>query len=60
MKLLRSKLFWFTALLVAACLALMLWSGVTGKPSVLSNITGAVVTPLQNGLSRYSITASAG
>ena len=52
MKLLRSKLFWFTALLVAVCLALMLWSGVTGKPSFLSNITGAVVTPLQNGLSR--------
>lgn len=52
MRLMRSRLFWFTALLVAVCLALMLWSGVTGKPSFLSNITGAIVTPLQNGLSR--------
>lgn len=52
MRLMRSRLFWFTALLVAVCLALMLWSGVTRKPSFLSNITGAIVTPLQNGLSR--------
>lgn len=52
MRLLRSKLFWFTSLLVAICLALMLWSGVTGTPSFLSNITGAIVTPLQNGLSK--------
>lgn len=52
MKLVRSKLFWFAAVIVAAGLALMLWSGITGRPSFLSNATGAVVTPLQNGVAK--------
>ncbi len=51
MKLMRSKLFWFAAVLVAVSLLLTLSSAVTGKPSFVRNITGAVVTPLQNGLS---------
>lgn len=50
MKLMRTKLFWFAAILVAVCLILALSSAVTGKPTFLRNITGAVVTPLQKGL----------
>ena len=50
MKLMRSKLFWFAAVLVAVSLALTLFSAATGKPTFLRNITGAVVTPLQNGV----------
>ena len=49
MKLTRSKLFWFAVLLVAVSLALILSSAVTGKPTFVRNLTGAVVTPLQNG-----------
>ena len=50
MKLLRSKLFWFAAILAALCLLMTLSSAITGKPSFVRNITGAVVTPLQNGV----------
>ena len=50
MKLMRSKLFWFAAVLVAVSLALTLFSAATGKPTFLRNITGAIVTPLQNGV----------
>ena len=50
MKLTRSKLFWFAVLLVAVSLALILSSAVTGKPTFVRNLTGAVVTPLQNGV----------
>ena len=50
MKLMRSKLFWFAAVLVAASLLLTLSSAVTGKPTFVRNITGAIVTPLQNGV----------
>ena len=51
MKLVRSKLFWFAAVLVAVSLILTLSSAITGKPTFLRNVTGAIVTPLQNGLS---------
>ena len=51
MKAMRSKLFWFAAVLVAVSLILTLSSAVTGKPTLVRNITGAIVTPLQNGLS---------
>ena len=51
MKAMRSKLFWFAAALVAVSLILTLSSAVTGKPTLVRNITGAIVTPLQNGLS---------
>lgn len=51
MKLARSKLFWFAAILVAVSLMLTLSSAITGKPTFVRNITGAIVTPLQNGLS---------
>jgi len=51
MKLLQSKLFWFAALLVLVCLVMTLFSAATGRPSVLRNLTGAVVTPLQKGVS---------
>lgn len=51
MKLMRSRLFWFTMLLAAVSLTLLLSSAVTGKPTFLRNVTGAVVTPLQNGVS---------
>ena len=50
MKLTHSKLFWFAVLLVAVSLALILSSAVTGKPTFVRNLTGAVVTPLQNGV----------
>ena len=50
MKLVRSKLFWFAAVLVAVSLLLTLSSAVTGKPTFVRNITGAIVTPLQNGV----------
>ena len=50
MKLMRSKLFWFAAVLVAVSLLLTLSSAVTGKPTFVRNITGAIVTPLQNGV----------
>jgi len=51
MKLVRFKLFWFAAVLVAVSLILTLSSAITGKPTFLRNVTGAIVTPLQNGLS---------
>lgn len=51
MRLMRSRLFWFAAVLVAVSLLLTLSSAVTGKPTFVRSITGAVVTPLQNGLS---------
>ena len=51
MKLFQSKLFWFAAILVLVCLIMTLFSAATGRPSVLRSVTGAIVTPLQNGLS---------
>ena len=51
MKLVQSKLFWFAAILVLVCLIMTLFSAATGRPSVLRSVTGAIVTPLQNGLS---------
>jgi rod shape-determining protein MreC len=50
MKLLHSKLCWFAAVLVALCLLMTLSSTVTGKPSFVRNLTGTLVTPLQNGV----------
>ena len=50
MKWTQSKLVWFAALLVAVSLLLALSSAVTGKPTFVRNITGAIVTPLQNGV----------
>ncbi len=50
MKWMRSKLFWFAALLVAVSLILALSSAVTGQPTFVRSITGAIVTPLQNGV----------
>lgn len=50
MKWMQSKLVWFAALLVVVCLLLALSSAVTGKPTFVRNITGAIVTPLQNGV----------
>lgn len=50
MKLVRSKLFWFAAVLVAVSLILTLSSAITGKPTFVRSVTGAIVTPLQNGL----------
>lgn len=50
MKITRSKLFWFTVAVIAVCLALMLWSGVTGRTSFLKNALGAVTTPAENGI----------
>ncbi len=50
MKWTQSKLVWFAALLVALSLLLALSSAVTGKPTFVRNITGAIVTPLQNGV----------
>ena len=51
MRLVRSKLFWFAAILVAISLILTLSSAVTGKPTFVRNVAGAIVTPLQNGIS---------
>ncbi len=50
MKLMRSKLFWFAAVLVAVSLLLALSSAVTGQPTFVRSITGAIVTPLQKGV----------
>ncbi|MBR4992173.1 MAG: rod shape-determining protein MreC [Clostridia bacterium] len=50
MRLMRSKLFWFAAVLVVVSLLLTLSSAVTEKPTFVRNITGAIVTPLQNGV----------
>lgn len=50
MKWMQSKLVWFVAVLVAVSLLLALSSAVTGKPTALRNLTGAIVTPLQNGV----------
>ena len=50
MRFTRSKLVWFSVGLVVLCLALILTSAITGKPTAVRNITGAVVTPLQNGV----------
>ena len=50
MKWMQSKLMWFAAVLIALSLLLALSSAVTGKPTFVRNITGAVVTPLQNGV----------
>ena len=50
MRLMRSKLFWFAAVLVVVSLLLTLSSAVTGKPTFVRSITGAIVTPLQNGV----------
>lgn len=54
MKLLRSKLFWLAVLLVLICLTMMLYSAATGKRTFLTDLTSAVVTPLQNGVSQAS------
>ena len=51
MKLFQSKLFWFAAILVLVCLIMTLFSAATGRPSVLRSVTGAIVTPLQKGVS---------
>ena len=50
MKWKQSKLMWFAAVLIALSLLLALSSAVTGKPTFVRNITGAIVTPLQNGV----------
>ena len=50
MKWMQSKLMWFAAVLIALSLLLALSSAVTGKPTFVRNITGAIVTPLQNGV----------
>lgn len=50
MKWMQSKLMWFAAVLITLSLLLALSSAVTGKPTFVRNITGAVVTPLQNGV----------
>lgn len=50
MKWMRSRLFWFAAVLTAICLLLALSSAITGKPTFVRNITGAIVTPLQKGV----------
>ena len=52
MKLMRSKLFWFAVLLVLICLTMMIYSAATGKRTFLTDVTAAVVTPLQNGVSK--------
>ena len=54
MKLFQSKLFWFAAILVLVCLIMTLFSAATGRPSVLRSVTGAIVTPLQKGVSSAS------
>ena len=46
----QSNLVWFAAVLIALSLLLALSSAVTGKPTFVRNITGAIVTPLQNGV----------
>ena len=51
MKLFQSKLFWFASILVLVCLIMTLFSAATGQPSVLRSVTGAIVTPLQKGVS---------
>ena len=50
MKWKQSNLMWFAAVLIALSLLLALSSAVTGKPTFVRNITGAIVTPLQNGV----------
>ena len=50
MKWKQSNLVWFAAVLIALSLLLALSSAVTGKPTFVRNITGAIVTPLQNGV----------
>ena len=50
MKWTQSNLVWFAAVLIALSLLLALSSAVTGKPTFVRNITGAIVTPLQNGV----------
>ncbi|MBR5244897.1 MAG: rod shape-determining protein MreC [Clostridia bacterium] len=50
MKWKQSNLAWFAAVLIALSLLLALSSAVTGKPTFVRNITGAIVTPLQNGV----------
>ncbi len=51
MKLMRSKLFWFTLALVVISLALTLTAAITGKPTFLRGVAGAVITPLQRAAS---------
>ena len=50
MKWKQSNLVWFAAVLIALSLLLALSSAVTEKPTFVRNITGAIVTPLQNGV----------
>ena len=50
MKWKQSNLVWFAAVLIALSLLLAVSSAVTGKPTFVRNITGAIVTPLQNGV----------
>ena len=50
MKWKQANLVWFAAVLIALSLLLALSSAVTGKPTFVRNITGAIVTPLQNGV----------
>ena len=47
MKIFRSKLAIFTAALAAFGLALMLYSGYTGKPTAVSQALGTVIVPVQ-------------
>lgn len=58
MKMFRSRLFWFAAVIVTICLSLMIWSAATGRSSFVTDLVGAVVTPLQNGVAKVTDKAS--
>ena len=47
----RSKFFWFIAVLVFVACALMVLCWVFGKPTPIGGVLGAVVTPIEDGLS---------
>lgn len=51
MRIFRSRLVIFAALITAVCIGLMLYSGATGKPSFVTRALGAVVVPVQEGVS---------
>lgn len=50
MKFFRSKLFVFALVLVLAACALMIFAYGTGQPTIITNMLGAVVTPLERGV----------
>ncbi|MBR5390654.1 MAG: rod shape-determining protein MreC [Clostridia bacterium] len=58
MRLFHSRLFWFAVVIVAICLSLMIWTAATGRNSFVTDLVGAVVTPLQNGVSKVTDKAS--